>query len=199
MMQATAEHVHAELERVLARGEFQEEKSLLEELLERILPRLEPEHVSLIGDALRWLLVSALIAVVVVLALRLVQRLLGRRGSRELAADGGDAGPETRVAALLARARAARAAGDLRLALRHYLVAVLQAFGGSGELEYRPTWTHRELLRRGRPSAEARALLETLVGELEAKEFGRAGVEPSDLDRLEELLLLRSGLAAGGA
>lgn len=199
MIQASAEHVHAELERVLARSEFQEQKSLLEELLERILPHLGSEHVSAIGEVLRWALVSALIAVVVVLALRLVQRTLELRGERGLAPEGRDATPGKRVAALLARARAARAAGDLRLALRHYLVALLSAFGGSGDLEYRATWTHRELLRRGRPSPEARALLEALVGELEAKEFGRAGVEAADLDRLEALLLERTGLAAGGA
>jgi hypothetical protein len=104
------------------------------------------------------------------------------------AAPGAPGELERRLAELRARARRARAGGDLRLALRLSFQALLLALGGRGDLEFRPTWTNRELLRRGKPSRAALALLDGLVRELEPKEFGRDQVRESDLDRLEALL-----------
>jgi hypothetical protein len=155
--------------------------------------------VTLIGDVLRWTLVILLGVAVALLALRLARALVASRATPVGAARAQDVAPEARIAELLARARAARGSGDLRLALRLYLLALLHAFGGSGDLEYRPTWTHRELLRRGRPSPAARALLEDLIRELEAKEFGRASIDGGDLDRLEALLERRREVLAGAS
>jgi hypothetical protein len=119
--------------------------------------------------------------------------LLVRRYSRSFRARapalaGGEPGlPDlaARLGELRARARAARERGDLRLALRLLFQALLLALGGRGDLEVRPAWTNRELLRRGKPSPRSLALLEGLVRELEPKEFGRAAISSADLERLE--------------
>jgi hypothetical protein len=104
-----------------------------------------------------------------------------------------------RLRELAAAARAAGARGDLRLALRGYLHALLLALGGRGDLELNAAWTNRELLRRGRPSRAARALLEPLVRELEPKEFGRAAVGAADVERLAALLAPHLAGAGGPA
>ena len=89
------------------------------------------------------------------------------------------------------------ARGDSRLALRKLIFALVLGLGVRGDLRYRDSWTIRELLRRGRPSEEAQAVLVPLVSELEAKEFGRAETTEEDLDRLEALCDRHLGLAPG--
>ena len=105
-----------------------------------------------------------------------------------LAALAAGLGLEERLRRLRAEAAAARAAGDLRLALRTNLFALVLGLGRTGDLVYRDAWTNRELLARGKPSKAVRALLEPLVRELEPKEFGSGDVLPSDVDRLEALV-----------
>jgi hypothetical protein len=183
-----AETVRQELERVLARGELREGQSLLERLIEWLAPHLGSEQVAHVGNALALVLALAL---VVALA-RTVRRAwvafrtpvqLEQEAALELARDAG-----RRARELADEARAVRARGDARLALRLYFQALLLALGGRGALEWNPAWTQRELLRRGKPARAVRELLEPLVRELEPKEFGRAPVEAADLERLEGLL-----------
>jgi len=191
-----AERVQEELAGVLRRAELRHGESLLERLIDWLAPDLRAGEVRVVGDVL--LGIFAAVALVVLVR-------SGRRLWRDLRApaDAGDgaAGPQAaqapdRVRVLADAARSARAAGDLRGALRLLLHALLVALGGRGDLELNAAWTNREILRRGRASREARALLEPLVRELEPKEYGRAPIAPSDLERLEALLAPH--LAAGG-
>jgi hypothetical protein len=92
-----------------------------------------------------------------------------------------------RVSELLARARTAREEGDLVLALRLTFFALVIGLGRRGDLEYRDSWTNRELLARGHPSADVAARLGPLVDELDFKMFGDGLTTESDLERLDEL------------
>ena len=103
---------------------------------------------------------------------------------------------ERRVRELLAEARAARARGDLRLALRLFFFALVVGLGRAGDLEYRDAWTNRELLQRGSPSPRVARSLEGLVRELDQKGFGRAPTVESDVNRLEALCERMLGGAA---
>ncbi len=183
-----SERVHAALERVLARGEFRREKSLLEEFLEWLLPRLGSERIAALGKILPWLLAFALLGLCLALLLRMVRSAGAARAAREGELPPAPISLDERLRELRRRSRSARASGDLRLALRLLFLSLLLALGGRGDLVYRDAWTNRELLRRGKPSRSARALLEPLVRELEAKDFGRDPVCEADLDRLESLL-----------
>lgn len=89
-----------------------------------------------------------------------------------------------RALELLAAARAARAAGDHELAARLYLFALVVRHGERGDLEFRAAWTDRELLERGRPSAEVRERLGALLDELEPRTFGSEPVRAEDVERL---------------
>jgi len=194
----SAEAVREELLRVLARGEFQRQKNLLEEVLEWLLPRLESEEIAVVGAVLRWVLLFALALAVMLLVQRWMRALRVRRAELEVEPRAVPVDLEARLVELLARAQEARERGDLRLALRHLFLALFLALGGRGDLDYRDAWTNRELLRRGKPSRATRALLEPLVRELEAKEFGRAAVSAADVDRLEALLSEERGRGARG-
>lgn len=192
-----AAEVRARLAEVLERSALDDRPSLLERLIDWLAPHLSTGQVKTLGDVLLWLLVGAAVVGVVLVVRRAWQ------GSRTDPAAPERAGPEVgedmraRLAALAASARSARAAGDLRGALRLLFQALFLALGGRGDLELRPAWTQRELLRRGKPSREARALLEPLVRELEPKEFGRAEVDAGDVERLERLLAPHLGAAGG--
>jgi hypothetical protein len=183
-----AEAVREELARVLARAEFHEPKSLLEQFIDWLLPRLDAGEIEAVGDVVRVLLVVGG-ALALALAARWVGGAFRGRGAElEAAPTAPGADLDARLHELAGLARAARAGGDLRLALRYLFLALLLALGGRGDLEFRPVWTNRELLRRGRPSGPTRVLLEQLVRELEPKEFGRAAVSAADVERLEGLL-----------
>jgi len=191
-----AAHVRDELAGILARSELRHRESLLERLIDWLAPHLRTEQVRILGDALQVLFVAAA-AVAVLLLLRrawLTFRAPGLEEEEAAAAEARDS--RQRVRELAAAAGAARAAGDLRLALRLSFQALLLALGGRGDLELSPAWTNRELLRRGKASRDVRALLEPLVRELEPKEFGSAPVNAGDLERLEALLAPH---LAGGA
>ena len=88
---------------------------------------------------------------------------------------------------LLAEARAARARGDLPLALRLFFFALVVGLGRVGDLEYHDAWTNRELLQRGSPSPQVARSLEGVVRELDLKGFGRVPTVAGDVDRLEAL------------
>lgn len=194
-----AAEVERALAEVLARGELSQRESLLERLIRWLAPRLDSSEVQSLGDVLLALLVAGA-AVALALVLRrawLAFRAPAVLQEQSLAHELADARP--RLAELAAAARAARARGELRLALRLHLHALLVALGGRGDLELNAAWTNRELLRRGKPSREARLLLEPLVRELEPKEFGRAPVDAADVERLAALLgphLARAGVQA---
>ena len=89
--------------------------------------------------------------------------------------------------ALRLEGRRAQANGDLALAIQKHLFALVLGLGGAGDLEYRASWTNRELLRRGAPAAEIERVLAPLVRELEPKEFGREVATDADVERLREL------------
>lgn len=184
---ADPEAVRAALERVLAGSEFQEKKSALEQGLERLWDRLSPHGDGLPG-VLGQLLELLPVLLVVLGAWWVWHALRDRRpASASLASQAAQPALGARAAAALAAARAARAAGDAREALRQYGLALVLALGAEHALEFRAAWTERELLRRGRPEPDARALVEGLLGELEAKRFGRAPVAEADLERLDLL------------
>jgi hypothetical protein len=181
-----AERVAEELERVLARAEFHEQESLLNQFIDWLSAHLGDGNVDALAGVFVALLLTGGLAWLL-FALR--RSLRARRGPVARDAAGEPAsGLEPRLLGLKEAAERARAAGDTRLALRLLFEALLVALGGRGDLEFRPAWTNRELVRRGRHAPGARALLDPLVRELEPKEFGSARVEPGDLARLDALL-----------
>ncbi len=173
--------VRAVLEDVLARPEFDDEPSQLEDFLRRLeLPEFE-------GLGLPGWLGPLLVGLLVAL---LVWKFVRRAKTPDEPGESEQAGPMTpaeRVRDLLERARVARTEGDLRLALRLFFFALVIGLSNRGDLRYRDAWTWRELLARGRPGTRVKGLLAELVTELEAKEFGRAPTSAADVERLESL------------
>lgn len=182
-----AERVAEELERVLARAEFHEQESLLEQFFDWLGAHVGGEGMA--GELQGVVITVLLIGLVALILLALRRSARARRGFEAVgSAPAASASLATRLFGLQEAAQRARTAGDARLALRLLFEALLLALGGRGDLEFRPAWTNRELVRRGRHAPGARVLLDQLVRELEPKEFGSARVEPGDLARLDELL-----------
>lgn len=189
-----AEEVREALTGVLRRAEFHDTPSLFEQFLDWLFPdegggslaEFQTVFVALLVVLLLWTLVRAVE--------RLARRTPPEGEGGTLAALAGS--PSERLFRLREAAVRARAAGESRLALRLLFEALLLALGDRGDLEFRPAWTNRELVRRGRHATHVQELLEQLVRELEPKEFGRERVEEADLARLEELLAAQ--LRAGG-
>ncbi len=182
------EEVRATLEEVLSRGEFNgARRSLVEELAEWLSERVDIDLAPRALELVSWILVGVGVALLFVLFARLLAA--GRIARRLRAAEEEPTGPSVseRVAALREEARAARERGELALALRKHFHALVLGLGGRGALEFRAAWTNRELLRRGRPTGDALAILSPLVSELEAKEYGGEPTDERDLDRLEVL------------
>lgn len=182
------EQIREALDAVLARAEFLPREGVMERLAEwlaEVFPDLDLSAagsilelffwgvVVLLGGGVGWLLVS----------------LYRARGARRATASGVRQQGEIadRVAELCARARAARGAGDLVLALRLFFFALAVGLGDRGALEYHDSWTNRELLLRGEVRGELEGQLAALVEELDRKGFGRARTAPEDVDRLEGL------------
>lgn len=181
--------VASALEDVLARDEFDQEPSLLQEFLEWLMERITPDAdpgrtFDVAAQVFLWL--AILMGVLLVL---LVVRLwwISRAGRGDADDVDVQAQLRTRVERLRELAREARDQGDLGLALRYLVFCLVLGLGQRGNLTYRDAWTNRELLERGRPSKDVRALLGPLIDELEAKEFGREPTTAADVDRLEEL------------
>lgn len=181
-----AERVAEELTRVLARAEFHEQESLLQQFLGWLGAHIGGERASEVAGVL----LAALLIGLLFLLLRAVRRSARlRHGATPGGAVAGlGPGLHGRLLQLKEAADRARAAGDARLALRLLFEALLVALGGRGDLEFRPAWTNRELVRRGRHAPGTRALLDQLVRDFEPKEFGSARIEPGDLARLDALL-----------
>ena len=194
-----ADEVRAALERVLEHPDLRpREPDLLERALERLFEALASLDVDPQGaGTLLWIAVAAL----AVLGGWLVARAIVGRARALAAAPGvgeersAPVDLEARLAELRARAEAARAAGDLTLALRLSFFALLVALSRRGDLELRESWTAREMLERGRPSARARATLEPWLAELDLLLFGASAVSPDDLARFDAL---RASLLAEG-
>jgi hypothetical protein len=203
-----AAEVERALAEVLARAEFEEPGGAGEGIFERIADWLSGLSGRLglppeLADALATTAVAILVALVALAALLLIARSV--RSRARAAGDRPGEDPEARrarVRELLERAAGARAAGELRLALRLTLWALVVGLSEQRELEYRDAWTNRELLERGRPSPAVAAELGPLQDELDRKLFGGGEVGDADLERLEGLCRRWLGAApadAGGA
>lgn len=194
-----ADEVGEALRRVFERPELQpDEPDLLERALEglfEILSGFDADPAA--AWTLLWLVATAVGLFGGWLLVRALAASARRRGVAEVAHDGRPApvDVEARLADLHARAAAARAAGDLTLALRLSFFALLVALSRRGDLDLRDAWTPREMLERGRPSARVREWLEPVLGELDAGLFGPRGVTPDDLQRFD---VLRERLLAQG-
>ena len=203
--QAAAQRVHAApevraaLERVLEHPDLRpREPDLLERGLQRLLETFGAVDVE---PRAAWTILWLATAALAVLGGWLVARAIVGRARALAAAPGvgeersAPVDLEARLAELRARAEAARAAGDLKLALRLSFFALLVALSRRGDLELREAWTPREMLERGRPSARARATLEPWLAELDLLLFGASAVSPDDLARFDAL---RASLLAEG-
>ncbi len=144
------------------------------------------------GSGLARFLTLGSIAFLIVLVVAFVGPGLVRRFSRGarrgLASSVDRQARRARARELFAQAREAESSGDLVLALRLDLFALLVALGEEGTLDFRPGWTDRELLDRGAPPRQVRARLAPLLDELEPKTFGHVPAEASDLRRMESLM-----------
>ncbi|HED66488.1 MAG TPA: hypothetical protein ENJ09_13160 [Planctomycetes bacterium] len=147
---------------------------------------------GVVGEVLLWTFLALVAFALARFTFGFVRRIIGPRGEGRLE---GAAGPDAmeRARELLARSREERSAGEYRSALGLSLLALVLALGGRGALEFQPAWTFRELLVRGRPRPGARRLLELLVSDLEAKEFGEDRIDERDLDRVESLCVRAIG------
>lgn len=183
-----AERVRDEIGRILHRPEFSGEKSLFEELTEEVASWFQGTLGAQSSERVVWVIGLAIAFWVALwLGVRIARQLGGPSRPVAAAPEGASAVDPGRVAELRRRARDARAAGDPRGALRLYWYALVYGLGQSGNLAYRDAWTNRELLERGRPDPSARALLEPLLSDIEAQEFGRVPPTDEDVGRLAEL------------
>ena len=191
----TDAEIDAALERVLAGPAFHEEESAFARFFEWVRDWLSFEGASSGLKLLYWIVLitaALLLVALIVRGIRAGWRARATPGATGVAED-----PRERALDLCRAAADARRAGDLRLALRLYVAAVVLGLGQRGEVEVRDAWTNRELLARGAPGPRALELLLPLVRELEPAEFGRAAVRESDVERLERVCdeLLAPGAA----
>lgn len=110
-----------------------------------------------------------------------------RKRFRPEAVEGDELRRERTVAEMLGRAREAREGGDPREALRWAFGALVLGWARGGRLEWKPSYTHRELIARGQPEPEVRAWLDELVVGVDARVFGREPTTEADLERVFEL------------
>lgn len=196
------ERVRAALENVLARPEFQPpERTWRDWVADRW-----SELLDWLGDVFGSNGTSTATIALYVLAALALGALVWlafrhwRRGGRVATAKAGAAHADERAlraAQWLARARDARQHGDLAAALRCFFTALVVGLSEQGRLEYRDTWTYRELLERGAPRGDVRGVLAPLVPRLDAVSFGRATPELDEVERLDALC--RQWLGGGAA
>lgn len=195
--QASREEVARALESVYARPEFRPQgESLVDRalawLFERVAELFELLGIG-VGDGGTLIhgFVYALIALALALALLLAFRFARARAPRARGAADAAADPEElrrrRVERLREEAREAEAAGDLVRALRLYFVALVIGLSERGELDYRESWTNRELFERGAPRSEAARELGALVPALDAHSFGGVPAARGEVDRMAAL------------
>lgn len=151
-------------------------------LAERLGLDLSSADVSLV-----FAIIAATFALLCVFWLARVKRrrVRGLDARTPQAADGSPA--RARALALRQAALEAEARGELALALRLNLFALIVGLSEHGDLEYREAWTNRELVARGRPRPEVRDRLSDLLDDIDPKTFGRARTTPEDLRRVESL------------
>ena len=195
----SVEVIEKTLREVMEREGIPEEAQPLS-LIERLLELL-PNFGGAASSLLR--ITAALgLALVITSLIMILRRLPAWRARKRtsLSAAAGERGHaeqqrRRRAAELRAQARECEASGDLTAALRLAFMALLVDLDESGEIEFRRSWTDRELLARGlqghSSAAGARARLETLlsplIDELEPLVYGGQPVTPRDLRQLEEV------------
>lgn len=184
----SAEVVRETLEQVLARERIPApapEPSALERLLGKLLSGV----IDTVGAENLVFLIQ--VGTITFLVLLLLLGLWSRtRAARRRAAGGRTPGTRARrqrARELWTEALAARDQGDLRLALRLTLFALVVALGEGGLLEFRKGWTDREILRRGAPPPDIERRLAVLLDDLEPKLFGCVAAGPEDLSRVTDL------------
>lgn len=136
----------------------------------KVLERQKPFEFKLpsFGGLGRWLFLAMLAVAIAVAATWVARSLVGRRGSRIDAGDGqpapaeavsatatAAAAVERDVARLLARARAAAAAGDYGAAINDLYAALLRRLDGDGHVRIHPSATNGDYLRELRGRAPA--------------------------------------------
>lgn len=187
---AAADEVRRQVHEILARKEFAgEEDSWFVRLLKALDEQL---HLDLgaagMARAVFWIMAISLGVLVAWVVIReVLLRVEAAAMAKSAGRSGSSADVSRRVEELLAASRAARAKGELVLALRLSFFALVVGLGRRGDLEYRDAWTNRELLERGAPRAEVAALLAPLVEVLDRKGFGLEPARESDVDDLEAL------------
>ena len=180
------------LDRIFARPEFvTDERTLLDDFLEWLGETVDLEANTGALNSVADLLVNVLVLVLALVFAWLVFRLAKEhahrlRGRRSRVSDA-NSQIRQRVRELYAAAAQARAAGNTKLAIQLGLFALVTGLGARGAFKYRDAWTYREILAHGQPHEAAARLLNELVADLEAKEFGAEPVSEQDLDRLEGL------------
>ena len=180
------------VEDVLARDEFAQSKIRTPSWLESLwndftdwFERTFDFHIGGAGELVATLIYVLLAAAVLYLVVRVVLAWLrNRRATPEAVLENARA---VRVAQLLAAARAARANGDVVLALRLHFWALVIGLSERGDLEYRDSWTNRELVERGHPRPEVARILAALVPGLDARSFGHAPASDADVEELAQL------------
>jgi hypothetical protein len=189
-----ASEVRRVVEEVLARPEFRSARAREPSVLSRFWDWLSDWLSSVFGispagagQLILWVGCALLLAAAVFVLLQLWRAMQSARASDGATALDPHAERRLRVGELLERARAASAAGELALALRLYFSALVIGLGERGDLEYRDSWTNRELLERGRPAPAALSLLKPLVPGLDRKSFGHEPTSPADVEALESL------------
>jgi hypothetical protein len=192
-LQIAAERVRESAAEILSRPEFRpQEESWLQRFLRDLLAAIDFPRAAEAGWVALWVLAGiGALFLGWLLARLLADAALGRSAQSTAATHGSpldlQKDVQRRIDELRARAQAARAAGDLVLALRLHFAALVIALGTRGDLEYRDAWTNRELFARGRPSEPVGALLAPLVEELDRKGFGGAPASEEDVETIERL------------
>jgi hypothetical protein len=196
-----SEAIQRALDDVLARDEFTQSKVRTPSWLEKLwhefvdwFQRTFDFDLAGAGPFVVKAFYVLMIVAVLYLGVRLVLAWIrSRRATPEAALESARA---ARVAELLASARAARANGDVVLALRLHFWALVIGLSERGDLEYRDAWTNRELVERGHPRPEVARILAALVPDLDAKSFGHAPASDADVEQLAQLCREHLGAAA---
>jgi hypothetical protein len=183
-----ADEIRARAAEVLARPEFAPQtESWLEQFVDW-LRRTFSIDVDGAGFAtfLGWAAAAICAACLVSIVLRETRQRMDT-WKRRTVAPSAAASVSRRVEELLEASRAARARGELALALRLAFFALVVGLARRGDLEYRDAWTNRELVERGAPPASVRGVLAPLVEALDRKGFGLEPTSEADVDALEAL------------
>lgn len=167
---------------------------------ERLPRELDLPDLPWLGPLLKVLLYAGLAVVVGLLLLWLVQVLLSRRGTRDVA-DGGEEGAAAPALDVRLEGPDRLAdAGRFAEAIHALLLETLAALSRASALP--PSFTSREILARARLPARAREALSGLVLAVEVSRFGGAEATAGDyracLDRFEAFLASYRGPAGPG-